>query len=313
MKSPPVVYVALALVVTWFIWGTTYLAIKIALTGFSPLTLSAVRFLLAGMLLCAVKGRCRPTGRQLRHSAVVGTLLFVLSMGGVAAAEQYVDSSTAALVISTVPLWSSLLHTSSGGRPHPLEWAGVAGGVLGVFVLFLGSHRTGSSAALLVLMVAAVSWSYGSFLDRRYPSDSDASLQMITGGVLLLVASVLHGDLTALRAPHWDAALALGYLVVFGSVVVMTAYRHLSRNAPPSLATSYAFVSPVVAVLSGALLLGERLTRQSLMSCALVALAVVCTGWGSRRNSARLRPAPSAPSHRERSASKAPHNVDLGR
>jgi drug/metabolite transporter (DMT)-like permease len=216
---------------------------------------------------------------------VVGILLFVLSMGGVAEAERYVDSSTAALVISTVPLWSSLLLAVSGTRPHPLEWIGVAGGLLGVAVLALGPHRTGPALALLVLVVAAAAWSCGSFLDRRNPKDSDPGLQMMTGGGLLLVAAAFHGDLTALRPPHWDAVFALGYLIVFGSIVVMTAYRYLSHNTPPAIATSYAFVSPVVAVLSGTFLLGEPLTWETLLSCFLVALAVASTGWASRRSS----------------------------
>jgi drug/metabolite transporter (DMT)-like permease len=306
--------VALALAVTWLIWGTTYLAVKFALGGFTPLTLSAARFLLAGVLLSVLHRRGRPSACRLRRSALVGTLLFVISMGGVAVAEQYVASSTAALVISTVPLWSSLLLTVSGTRPHPLEWVGVAGGLLGISVLAVGPDLTGSPAALLVLLVAAVAWSYGSFLDRRHPADSDPGLQMSIGGILLLAGAGLHGDLSDLRLPSWGATLALGYLVVFGSIVVMTAYRYLSRNTAPALATSYAFASPVVAVLSGALLLEEPLTRQSMLSCALVVLAVVCTGWGSRRRHSRPaaarppagrtsgEPAPSQTGERESSA-----------
>ncbi|MFE4055657.1 EamA family transporter [Streptomyces sp. NPDC059096] len=295
--SPAFGGTAVPLAVTWLVWGTTYLAIAFGLRGTEPLTLSSVRFLTAGLLLwCLAERRREPplTPVRRRGAALVGVLLFSVGMGGVALAEEYVDSGTTALFIATVPLWSVLLNTVRGRPARGAEWAGVWLGLAGVAVLSAGLGRDGLTGAA-ILLPAAMCWVLGSHLDDHAAGVRGPAAQMLAGGAALAVAAAVRGEFASPPRPTWGAVLALAYLVVFGSLLAMAAYRHLTAHTGPALATSYAFVAPVIAVLSGALFLDEPLTAHVLAGTALIAVALSTTLLTRSRPVAQ--PMTTAPGH----------------
>ncbi|MEU5646808.1 EamA family transporter [Streptomyces milbemycinicus] len=289
---------AVPLAVTWLVWGTTYLAIAFGLRGTEPFTLSAVRFLTAGALLWGLAERRhepRLTALRWRRATLVGVLLFSVGMGGVALAEEYVDSGTTALFIATVPLWSVLLNTAGGRPTRGGEWAGVWLGLAGVAVLSAGLGRDGLTGAA-ILLPAAMCWVLGSRLDDHSAGVRGPAAQMLAGGTVLAVAAAVRGEFASPPQLAWGAVLALAYLVVFGSLLAMAAYRHLTAHTSPASATSYAFVTPVIAVLAGALVLDEPLTLHVLAGTALIVVAVVTTLLTRSRPAG---PTTTAPGHPE--------------
>ncbi|XXF77425.1 drug/metabolite exporter YedA [Myxococcaceae bacterium GXIMD 01537] len=246
----------------YVIWGSTYLAMRWALTSFPPFLMAGSRFLLAGTLLFAflrVRGQPWPTARQWAASAATGTLLLVIGNGCVAFAQQSVPSGVAALVVGSMPLWAALFGGLFGQWPGRAERWGLGLGFLGIVLLNLGGELGGRLAPVLALLLAPMSWAFGSVWSRKLPMAPGlmtTATQMLFAGVAMLAISLGLGE--QLRGP--PTALALGafaYLVVFGSLVAFSAYGYLLRNARPSLATSYAYVNPVVAVLLGVSLGGE--------------------------------------------------------
>jgi drug/metabolite transporter (DMT)-like permease len=254
-----------ALVALYLVWGSTYLAIRFALEGMPPFLLAGVRFVVAGAVLFALlwlRGAPAPTARQWCNSALIGGLLLLGGNGGVVLAEQWVASGLAALGVATVALWSALFAGVWGQWPRRLEWLGLAVGFAGVALLNFDGNLRASPAGAVALLVATVSWAFGSMWSRRLdlPAGLTApAAQMLTGGGLLLLAALLTGE----AVPHRIATrplLALAYLVVFGSWVGFSAYLYLLRRVRPAVATSYAYVNPVVAMILGVTLAGERIT-----------------------------------------------------
>jgi drug/metabolite transporter (DMT)-like permease len=294
MPSRYRVWVALATV--YVVWGSTYLAIRYAIgagtgqAGFPPLLLAGVRFLLAGALLYAwavrrpaAGGEPDPVGaRQWLSCAVVGTALLLGGNGLVMLAERDVDSGIAAVVIALVPIWTAalglLLRTDRLGAVPAL---GLAIGFGGAAVL---ANPAGADhlpvGGVVMLLFATISWASGSYYARgaampRRPLVM-TGMEMMCGGGALLAASLVTGDAfdLDLGGVGWKAWAASAYLVVFGSMVAFTAYAWLLRNARLSLVTTYAYVNPAVAVVLGALFLGERLTGRSLLASALILAGV---------------------------------------
>jgi drug/metabolite transporter (DMT)-like permease len=268
--------VALALAVLYIVWGSTYGAMRIALGGFPPLLMAGVRFTTAGAALYGalrLRGAPPPTPRQWAHSLLVGVLLLAFGNGGVAAAEQWVASGLAAVVIASVPLWSALFAGLFGAWPTRREGIGLGIGAAGVLLLNLGGDLRGHPLGAGVLLGAAASWALGSVWSKRLslPTGAMASAaQMLTGGAVLLVASIAHGDRATIAL---GPSLALAYLIVFGSLIAYSAYGFLLRTVSPALATSYAFVNPVVAVL-----LGVGLGHEHIEPLAIIAMAIILAG-----------------------------------
>ena len=204
-----------------FVWGSTYLAIRVALHGFAPLLLTGIRFTLAGSILLLslrLRGTPAPTGREWQASAVVG-MLMVVSNAGVVLAEQWVSSGLAALAVAGVPLWVALLSGLFGQWPSRREWAGLGIGFVGIVLLNSQGDLRARPLAAFVLLLAVISWSLGSTLARRLslPKGLTASgAEMLAGGSLVLVAGLVHGERFH-SAPTLAAGLALLYLIVFGS------------------------------------------------------------------------------------------------
>lgn len=276
----PRVLIPLALIGVYLLWGSTYLAIRIGLTGYPPFFMAAIRFLVAGGLLLAFlrwRGFAMPTPRQWLNCAVAGTLLLGLGNGLVCYAEQSVPSGIAAVAVASMPLFAALFAGLYRQWPSQMEWIGLSVGFVGVIVLNFGGGLRGSPLGALALVTAAAAWAFGSVWSRRrdmpHPAMSTAA-QMLCGCLALGIFGLLGGErIHALPSLH--ANLALAYLVVAGSILGFTAYIYLLHNVRPALATSYAYVNPPVAVLVGVALGGEMVHTLDLAGMAIILAGVV--------------------------------------
>lgn len=279
VRQLPVVVIACLLAV-YIIWGSTYFAIRVALVSLPPFMLIGTRFLAAGGLVLAYlrwRGAPWPTKRQWFNSAIVGALLLGGGNGGVTVAEQWVASSLAAAIVATAPLWVAIFSGLLGQWPSRLEWAGILIGFAGVLVLNLEGDLRASPLGAALLALAPLCWAIGSLLSRRIdlpPGAMGTAAEMLTGGVLLSAMSLLTGErLTQMPTPAAMGAWA--YLVVFGSIVAFSAYMYLIRTVRPALATSYAYVNPVVALLLGMALANETITPLGLAALGVIVLGVL--------------------------------------
>ena len=278
-------FVLLSLFSLYIIWGGTYLAMRIGLNGFPPFLLASARFLIAGSILYTVlrlRGAAAPTRAQWIGSAIIGILLLAGGNGGVVFSEQWVASGLAAVGIAAVPLWTALFAGLWGRWPTGIEWLGLGVGFIGVLLLNLGNGMWANPLGAIALLLAAISWALGSAWSRHItlpPGLMSSAAQMLVGGGVLLVISLGLRE----RAPDLavgQALWALAYLIIFGSLVAFSSYGYLLRHVRPALATSYAYVNPMVAVGLGVLLAGERLTPIELVAIAVTLSGVVLVSLG---------------------------------
>ena len=270
-----------ALFALYIIWGSTYFVIRIGVESWPPLLMAGVRFLSAGLLLLAflfLRGHRLPPRRQLLNAALIGVLLLAVGNGFVTVAEhQNVPSGIAAVVVATVPLFTLCFSRLFGIKTRKLEWLGIGIGLAGIILLNSGGNLSGNPWGALLILIGSMSWAFGSVYGSRVelPSGMMAgAIEMVTAGIVLLVASLLSGEkLTAL--PDLSGFLAVGYLAIFGSVIAINAYMFLIRNVSPAVATSYAYVNPVVAVLLGTGLGGETLSSVEWIALGIILMAVV--------------------------------------
>ncbi|WP_432126658.1 EamA family transporter [Streptomyces sp. bgisy082] len=277
-----------ALGIVYVVWGSTYLGIRVVVETLPPFLSGGARFVTAGLLLAGIiawrqgPAALKVTRRQLGSALLVGLLLILGGNGLVVLAETSVPSGLAALLIAVVPAWVVLLRAAAGERPGPGAFGGVLLGLAGLGVLTLpgltGEVRIGG---VLLVVVAALSWSVGSFTSSRLPMPANpfaaSAYEMVAGGLAGVAVGLLRGehhglDLAEVSTRSWTA---LAYLVVFGSLIAFTAYAWLLQAAPLSLVATYAYVNPVVAVALGALVLNEALTWPVLLGGAIV-VAGVC-------------------------------------
>lgn len=270
--------ILLCLLAVYAIWSSTFLVLRYLVAELPPLATSGVRFLIAGALLYAflrIRGAASPTARQWGLSFAAGTLMFFVGNGFVAIAAREVPSGMTAMSIGSVPLFLMAMEAALGQRPLALQWVGIALGFAGI-VCMGWSEASASPFALILLLLAAVGWASASLIVRRaaLPKGLMAgAAQLIGGGAMLVIGGLLLGE----RFEAWPSQRALaafGYLVVFGSIVGFSAATHLLRNAPASIATSYAYVNPVLAVMLGATLGGERIAPSALLAGFLVVCGV---------------------------------------
>ena len=257
---------------------------RIALEGLPPFLMAGTRFVLAGgamLLLLRGRGEPWPQKRQWGGAALVGALLLGGGNGGIVMAEHFgVSSGLAALGSATVPLWASLFSGLWGEWPTGREWAGLAVGFAGVLCLSLDGGLRASPWGAGALLVSSVCWAFGSIWSRRLPLPvglSAPGAQMLCGGLLLLSFSVLTRE----HAPalvHLRPALAFGYLVI-AAAVGYGAYAYLLRRVRPALATSNAYVNPIIAVALGAAFAGERITALGIVALLLILSGVALTAF----------------------------------
>lgn len=273
---------------TWLIWGSTYLAIRVGLEGFTPFFLMGTRFVVAGGALFAWmrwRGAALPSLVEWRNALVLGTLMLGCGMGGTAVAELTVGSGLVVAFTAVTPLLLVVLNLAYRVYPRRGEVIGVLVGFAGVAMLTQGAGFKASGAGLAAMMIACSGWSLGSVLSQRgLPLARGAmgyASEMLCGGVLLLVLAALRGEPISLSALP-AAWLAWAYLTTFGSLVAFNAYMVLLTRASPSIATSYTYVNPVIAMLLGVALGGEHIAAWEWLSAAVILCGVI-TLFVSRR------------------------------
>ncbi|MER5624692.1 EamA family transporter [Streptosporangium sp. NPDC002544] len=283
-----------ALATVYVVWGSTYLAIMIVIETMPPLLSGAIRFVTAALILGVVvlllKGResFRMTWKEAGGAALVGLLLLNGGNGMVAVAEQHISSGLAALLVASTPLWLVIFRVLFRDRPQVLTLTGVLIGFGGVAVLSLtGGSSAADSTGIVIILLASLSWSVGSFLTSRIPMPANpftaSAVEMAAGGVGLALTSAVvgeHVDLADVSTRSW---IALAYLIMVGSLVGFTAYVWLLSNAPISLVSTYAYVNPVVAVVLGALVLSEQVTGPMIVGGMVIVLGVALVVSTERR------------------------------
>ena len=279
----------LAMATVYFVWGSTYLAIRFALQGFPPLFFPGLRFSIAGTILYTVlrlRGRPAPSARQWAGTALIGLLMLCLGNGGVVLAQQSVGSGLAATAVATVPLWASLIAGLWGEWPGRFQWIGLALGFGGIVLLNLGGDFAANPVSAGLLMFASVSWAFGTVYSRRLSLPGglmNSACQMLCAGLLFFIGSAARGESWRLDVSP-QALLALAYLTVFGSLVAYSAYVYLMQNVAPALTTSYAYVNPVIAVLLGVSFAGEVILPNEWIAIGCVLSGVVMIVLGRRRS-----------------------------
>lgn len=286
-QQPKTINIVLALLSVYLIWGSTYLAIKYAVseTGFPPLIMGGIRFLIAGSVLFIFLISRReplPSRSQWIGASVLASLLLLCGNGGVIVAEYlHVDSGLAALIVATVPLWSALFSVLFGYKPTPRDWVGLALGFIGIALLNVNGKLTNLSLGALALIFASACWALGSVIGKRLtlPSGLMASAaQMLAGGVMMVTASVISGEKMA-HTPDAAAWFGLVYLILFGSLIGFSAFTFLIKAVRPALATSYAYVNPIVAMILGVFIAGENVgvLEIAAMIVILIGVGIVVT------------------------------------
>jgi drug/metabolite transporter (DMT)-like permease len=278
-----------ALATVYLVWGSTYLGIAIAIRTIPPFTMGALRFAAGGGLLLGwelVSGglrRERPTRRQVRDAAVVGVLLLGIGNGFVAFGEQTVASGIAAVLVAMVPVWLAVLGWVYLRERLPRTVvAGIALGLGGVVVLVW--PEPGARLEVLgigVLILAPLGWAHGSLFSARRADLprrplTTTGIQMLAGATTLAIEGILTGEAGRLDPAGVSAASigAVVYLTLVGSILAFNAYAWLLRNAPLSLAGTYAYVNPVVAVALGAIFLAEPISTRTLVASGVIVVAV---------------------------------------
>jgi drug/metabolite transporter (DMT)-like permease len=268
----------LALLAVYLIWGSTYLGLKLGLEGFPPFLLNGIRFLIAGGVMLAFlrwRGRLSATRAQVWNAARVGILLLVGGVGLVTLAEHLgVGSAVAATAVAIIPVWAALIAGMYGDWPRRLEWVGLAVGLAGVLVLAAEGDFRSSPVGMALVAVSPIIWAFGSVwstkIDLPDPM-SGAAVQLAAAGIAMTLLGIGMGE--RITSPTPVAWAALAYLAVFGSLVAFTAYIFLIHTVRPSLATSYAYVNPVVAVV-----LGLTIGRETITGAIFVALPLILVG-----------------------------------
>ncbi|MGE0403848.1 MAG: drug/metabolite exporter YedA [Kofleriaceae bacterium] len=271
-----------SLTAVYVIWGSTYLAMKVAMHDLPPLLMASMRFASAGMVLLLValhRGVAWPTARDWISVAPVGALLFLGGNGFIAIAQGTIPSGATAVCAAMMPLWMGVLAWITGEKPTSREWVSLVIGFVGILVLMGGPSLAGDPLHIVLLLLAPAAWALGSIIARRLssPATKDvfmlSAMEMITGGIVLFVVGALRGE----SIPHHVGAkswLALAYLWVAGSLIAFTAYSWLLRNTRPVIATSYAYVNPSLAVVLGAALSGEPLGITTVVANVLMVIAI---------------------------------------
>lgn len=288
----------------YFIWGSTYLGIRIAIESIPPFLMAGTRFIIAGSLLYLwgrLRGSERPTSLHWRSAAIVGLMLLLIGNGGLSWSEQLIPSGIAALIVAVSPLWFILLEWMQGGiRPSAGVLLGLFLGTFGIVVLIDPADLVGgvdvNILGAVVLLGASICWAVGSLYSRRAslpPLPSLANgMEMLAGGIALLVVSAISGELNNfhISTVTHRSLLGVAYLIVFGSIVGFSSYVWLLRATTPARASTYAYVNPIVAVFIGWLAADEPLHPRVVIAAVLIIAAVAAiTTLGTRKSSQALK------------------------
>lgn len=289
-KEPSKLLIIAAFAAIYLIWGSTYIAMLIAIKDIPPMLMAGARFIIAGLLLLGfslARGESTPGLRSLGKISFSGILMLCVGTGSVAWVEQYISSGLAAIIVATVPLWFVLLDKHQWKFNFSNKWiiTGLLIGFAGVLTLVADKQSVNLSGdkmkliSLLVLLGGTISWSIGSLYSKYKAVEGSATMkaaiQMIAAGFACAVLGLLSGEHRHLDlyAVSWNSILAMLYLITIGSLIGYMAYVWLLSVRPPALVGTYAYVNPVVAVFLGWLIASEQISNQQ-----LIALAVILSG-----------------------------------
>lgn len=288
----------LALAAVYLIWGSTYYAIKVLVHTVPPFFVSGFRFIFAGLILLAwelLRGTSMPTGREWLTGTVTGIAMIVFGYGSVVWTSQFTPSAIIAIMVSAVPIWMTVLSllNPSYANPKLRVYVGLIIGLIGVTIMVnpfdIGAESSIKLEHAALILIGTLGWSLGSLYSARAPRHKSMfmsiALQMTVGGFALCMVGVITGELNSLRLESftWEAWVALFYLVIFGSLIAFSAYIYLLNNVAPSLAGTYAFVNPLVAMVIGSVLAGELLTARDLVAAAVILAGVVLITLGQSK------------------------------
>jgi len=296
--------VALALAALYVVWGSTYLAIRVAVGTIPPFTQGSIRFLIAGTILSVATsrdraGEPRPGRREWRDAAIVGGFLLLGGNGLVGLGETTVASGIAALLIATLPLWVAILgRLFFSLRISRSTLVGIGLGFAGVGALVwpAGGSAPVDLVGVAILLGSPILWAIGSLYSARAHLPArplvGVGMQMLCGGAMLGVVAIVTGEVSRFRpaAVTPESVAALAYLVAVGSLIGFTAYSWLLRVAPLPLVATYAYVNPIVAVALGALVLGESVTPRTVLAGVIIIVAVAIIVWTRGREAVPPRP-----------------------
>ena len=290
-KDPNTGLLILAFATIYVVWGTTYLAMRVAVETIPPFMMAGVRFLLAGsvtFLFLKFRGVATPGFDQWKQGAIVGLFLMVGGNGLVSWAEQEIPSGIAALVVASMPIWMCIFDwlIFKGSRPGGFTAIGLVLGFVGMGILFAPSFSSGAASSLdlfslFVLVFAPVFWSLGSLYSRaaNLPSNvfMSAAIQSMSGGLVLLLTSIVMGEWWKLDLDQVsvNSILAMLYLAIFGSIIALSTYVWLLKQVSPSRVSTYTYVNPIIAVLLGWLILDETITGQTIFAICVIVGSVV--------------------------------------
>ncbi len=297
MSAPPrLAYVAWIAICV--IWGTTYLAIRVGLEAFPPALLGAFRWIVAGLMLAAItrfRGERLPPVAEWRDPVIQGVLLLGFGNGCVNWAEQYVPSGLAAVIIATVPFFMTGVEAffPNGERISRTALAGLGVGFAGILVLVWPDLQLGDAAGthflagVVALQVACLGWAIGSSYSKRHKHADRSvlgmtSVQMLGGGVVMLLVGAMTGEWAGVH-PTARGVGALVYLILAGSLAGFVSYIYALRHLPVALVSLYAYINPLIAVVLGALLLGEPFGMRTVIAMTVVFLGIGLVRLGPSR------------------------------
>jgi drug/metabolite transporter (DMT)-like permease len=289
-NSPRRLHVVIAFALVYVLWGSTYLAIRLSVDHLTPLLMGGLRFTAAGALMLGYRALCGHRISVPRHDlirlAIIGILLLVTANVVLGWAETYIPTGLAALFIAVTPLWFLILErmTHSTDRLSPRGLAGIFLGVLGVAILLwpdISGHANFGARQLfgsILVLLSSVSWAAGSILTKRWHMSVDpytaSGWQMLFAGLICCVLALIIGDL---HRATWAASSlwAVVYLVFAGSLIGFTAYVWLLQNVPIAKVATYAYVNPIIALILGCTLHGEKMDGYMLAGSVVVIVSVV--------------------------------------
>jgi len=298
IKQTPIALIAAAMGVIYLVWGSTFFAIRLAIDSVPPFIMAGTRFTLAGLLLYAFvrlrKKTARPTFAQWRSATLVGCLMLVGGNGMISWSELYVPTGLAALMVGMVPLWMALLDWLfyRGPRPTPLMVSGLGMGFLGLYAL-VGAPKLGGDTVepigAIVIVCACASWALGSLQSRRANLPKSpllaTAMQMFSAGVALFTLGTCCGEWS-----HFDissmtrtSCLSILYLTLFGSILAFSCYVWLLRVTSAARVSTYAYVNPLIAIMLGAIFLGESISTRVILAGMAIIMAVVMINFSKDR------------------------------
>lgn len=279
-----------AFVAVYLIWGSTYLAMHVAVKTLPPYLMAGCRFIIAGAMLYVVmraRGAPAPERMHWKSATIAGALMLVLGNGGIAWVQQTAPSNLTAIMVAAVPLWMNLCEWLRPGGKRPLVSTvlGIVLGFAGVAWVVLsrdsGGARVVSKGVAAMLLLAPLSWAVGSIYSRHAPRSSDSllniAMQMMAGGAAMLFVGLARGESNGFHFAEISAASAWAfvYLTIFGSLIAFTAYSWLLQVSTPAKVSTYAYVNPLIAIVIGNVVLHENLPSSILIAGALILLSVV--------------------------------------